>query len=111
MKARQVFFQVESRQKGAQSFFEFGGSKESSHGFAVAIDQARVDGSGVTGSRMDADENKAVRGCDGVFQDTKSIALLLSKESNLGRSSGNVGEMEAFLDVLAGGGGEKMTLP
>ena len=69
--------------EGAQAFLEFRGSKKSSRGFTIAMDHARVNSSGITGGRMNANENKAIRSSDGVFKNTESISLLLSKEGNL----------------------------
>jgi hypothetical protein len=66
--------------EGAQAFFEFRGSKESSRRFAVAINHAGVDCSGITGSKMKANKDESIRSSDGVFKDTKSIALLLGKK-------------------------------
>jgi hypothetical protein len=60
---------------------------------------------------VDADEDKTVRGSDGVFEDTKSVALLLGKESDFGRSSSKVGKVEDVLDVLTASSGKKMALP
>jgi hypothetical protein len=97
--------------EGAQAFFEFRGSKEGSRGFAITINHARVDGSGITRSGVDADENKTVRSSDGVFKDTKSISLLFSKEGNIGRSSGSIGYVKDLFDVLTASGSEKVTLP
>jgi hypothetical protein len=56
--------------EGAQAFFEFRGSKEGSRGFAITINHARVDSSGITRSRADADENKTVRSSDGICSRT-----------------------------------------
>jgi hypothetical protein len=60
---------------------------------------------------MNADENKAVGSSDGMFEDSKSISLLFSKEGNLGSSRGGIGEVKNLFDILAASGGEKVTLP
>jgi hypothetical protein len=46
-----------------------------------------------------------------MFKDTKSISLLFSKEGNIGRSSGNIGQVKNLFDVLTASGSEKVTLP
>jgi hypothetical protein len=44
--------------ESAQAFFEFRGSKEGSRGFTVAINQGRVEGSCITGSKIDAEDHQ-----------------------------------------------------
>ena len=60
---------------------------------------------------MNADENKTVGSSDGMFEDSESISLLFSKEGNLGRSRGGIGEVKNLFDVLTASSGEKVTLP
>jgi hypothetical protein len=97
--------------ESTQTFFEFRGSKEGSGWFAISVNHAGVDGSGIAGNRMETYKNESVRSGYSVFEDTESIALLFGKEGDIRRSGSSVWKVEDLLNILATSSAEKMTLP
>jgi hypothetical protein len=80
----------------------------------MTINHARVDGSGITRSGVDADENKTIRStvvtvCS---RTPKAYRCCSARRAILaGVVAGSIGQVKNLFDVLTASGSEKVTLP